>query len=263
FEEEDILNLFEELFTSIVETIKPELRVIKPFPRLAYAEAMECYGTDKPDLRFGLEIRDLSDIVAQSDFSIFRSAIAEGGKVKGICAPGCAAYTRRQLDELNKLVQERGAKGLVTMSLGTSAGSLNNLTAGMVRSVAAKFLTLEQIKQMAERLGAGMGDLLLIIADKPELANAVLGELRCEMGHRLKLAEPNLFAFAFIVGFPLLQWNEETGYWETMHHPFTMPRDEDILLLDTAPGRAHGKHYDMVCNGCEVAGGSIRIYTAE
>ncbi|GAG29580.1 unnamed protein product, partial [marine sediment metagenome] len=141
-EEEDILNLIEELFTSMVETIKPEMQVIKPFPRLTYAEAIEHYGTDKPDLRFGLEIRDLSDIVAQSDFSIFRSAIAEGGKVKGICAPSCASYTRHQLDELNKLVQNLGAKGLVTIILGASGGSINDLTLEMVKSVATKFLTL-------------------------------------------------------------------------------------------------------------------------
>lgn len=262
-EEEDILNLMEELFTSMVEAIKPDLRLVKPFPRLSYAEAMERYGTDKPDLCFGLEIRDLSDIAVQSSFSIFRSAITNGGKVKGICAPGCATYTRRQLDELNKMAQGLGAEGLVTISLGTSAGSLNDLTIEMVRSVAAKFLTLDQIKQMAERLGANMGDLLLIIAGEPELVNAVLTELRQEMGHRLKLAAPELLVFAFIVDFPLLKRNEETGQWESEHHPFTAPRDEDAPLLDTAPGRVRAKHYDMICNGYEIGGGSLRIHTAE
>ncbi|MBA7503508.1 Aspartate--tRNA(Asp/Asn) ligase [subsurface metagenome] len=262
-EEEDILSLVEELYTSMVETIKPEMQVIKPFSRLSYAESMERYGTDKPDLRFGLEIRDLSDIVAQSSFSVFRSVIASGGSVKGICAPGCATYTRNQLDELNKLVQGLGAEGLVTMSLGTPGGSLNSLTIEMVRSVAAKFLTLDQIKEMAGRLGANMGDLLLIVAAKPKLVNAVLDELRREMGHRLKLAQPNVLAFAFIVDFPLLERNEETGQWEPMHHPFTAPRDEDAPLLDTAPEKVRSKHYDMVCNGCEIAGGSLRIYTSQ
>ena len=190
-EEKDILSLTEELFTSMVEAVKPEMRVIKPFPRLSYAEAMERYGTDKPDLRFGLELRDLSDIVAQCSFSVFRSAIADGGKVKGICVTGCANYTRRQLDELNKLAQSFGAKGLVTISLDAAAGSLDNLAIEMVKSVATKFLTLEQIKQMAERLTANGGDLLLIIAGKPELVNRVLSGLRQEMGHRLKLAEPD------------------------------------------------------------------------
>ncbi|HUV75673.1 MAG TPA: aspartate--tRNA ligase, partial [Dehalococcoidales bacterium] len=262
-EEEDILNLTEELYTSMVETIKPEMRLIKPFPRLSYAEAMERYGTDKPDLRFGLEIRDLSDIAVQSGFSIFRSAITNGGKVKGICAPGCANYTRGQLEELNKIVQGLGAKGLVTISLGTSTGSLNDLTIEMVKSVAAKFLTLDQIKQMAERLGAKMGDLLLIIAGELEVVNITLADLRLEMGRRLKLAEPNMLAFAFVVDFPLLEWDEEARRWEPMHHVFTTPRDEDIPLLDTAPEKVHGRHYDMVCNGYELAGGSIRIHKRE
>jgi len=262
-EEEDILSLIEELFASMMEMIKPEMRVIKPFPRLTYAEAIENYGTDKPDLRFGLEIRDLSDIAVQSNFSVFRAAIAEGGRVKGICAPGCANYTRSQLDELNKMVQGLGAEGLVTMSLGTSAASLDDLTIEMVRSVAAKFLTLDQVKQMAERLGAGVGDLLLIIGGKPKLVDMVVGELRQEMGHRLKLAAPSLFTFAFIQNFPLLRWDEEAGRWDSEHHPFTAPWDEDVPLLDTAPEKVRGKHYDVVCNGYEIGGGSIRIHTAE
>ncbi len=262
-DEEDIFHLIEELFTSIVETIKPEIRMIKPFPHLSYAEAMERFGTDKPDLRFGLELADLSDIAAESDFSVFRSAIAGGGKVKGICAPGCATYTRSQLDELNKMVQELGAQGLLTISLATSAGSLDGLTADMVRSVAAKFLTLEQVKQMAYRLGASMGDLLLIVAGKPELVNMALDELRREMGHRLKLADPNMLAFAFIEDFPLLRWDEEAGRWDSEHHPFTAPRDEDMPLIDTAPEKVRGRHYDVVCNGYEIGGGSLRIHTTE
>jgi aspartyl-tRNA synthetase len=261
-EEKDILNLLEELFTSMVETVKPEIRVIKPFPHLSYAEAMEHYGTDKPDLRFGLEIRDLSDIAAQSDFSIFGSALTDGGKVKGICAPGGATYTRHQLDELNKMVQSLGAEGLVTISLGTSAGSLDDLTAEMLRSVAAKFLTLDQVKEMARRLGAKVGDLLLIMAGKPKLVDMTLGELRQEIGHRLKLTDPKVLAFAFILDYPLFEANEKTGRWESMHHPFTAPKDDDVPLLDTAPEKVRAKHYDMVCNGCEIAGGSIRIHTS-
>jgi aspartyl-tRNA synthetase len=262
-EEEDIINLLEELYTSMVAAVKPETRVIKPFPRLTYAKAMEHYGTDKPDLRFGLELRDLTDIAAQSDFSVFRSAIAKEGIVKGLCAPGCGGYTRSQLDELNKRVQSLGAGGLVTISLGAVGGKLDDLTIDMVKSIATKFLTLDQIKQMAQRLGANSGDLLLIVAGKPKLVNMVLSELRLEMGRRLKLADPGLLAFAFIVDFPLLDKNEETGLWESMHHPFTAPRDEDILMLDSAPEKVRGKHYDFVCNGYEIAGGSLRIYTSE
>ncbi|MFC1847452.1 aspartate--tRNA ligase [Chloroflexota bacterium] len=262
-EEEDILILIEELFTSLVETIKPERRLLKPFPRLSYAEAMERYGTDKPDLRFGLEIGDLSDIAGQTDFSVFRSAINDGGKVKGICSPGCANYSRTQLDELNMLAQSLGAGGLLTISLGDSAGSLSDLTIEKVKSVAAKFLTLDQVNEMAKRLSANMGDLLLMVAGKTNLVDTVLGELRQEMGYRLKLAEPDLLAFAFIVGFPLFAHDEKTGRWESMHHMFTAPRDEDRSLLDSAPEKVKGRHYDLVCNGYELGGGSIRIHTAE
>jgi len=262
-DKEDILHLMEELFISMVETIKPGARLIKPFPRLSYAEAMERYGTDKPDLRFGLEIRDLSDIAAETEFSVFRSVIYEGGKVKGICAPGCATYSRHHLDELNRLAQELGAKGLTTIALGTTAGSLNDLPIEAVRSVVAKYLTLDQIKDMAKCLGAQPGDLLLIIAGKTDLVNTVLGGLRVEMGHRLKLTEPNLFTFAYVLNFPLLRRSEEAGRWESEHHPFTAPWDEDVPLLDGTPERVRGKHYDFICNGYEIGGGSIRINTAE
>jgi aspartyl-tRNA synthetase len=262
-EEEDIIKLLEELYTSMVEAVKPEMRVIKPFPRLTYAEAMARYGTDKPDLRFGLELGDLTDIAAKSEFVVLRDAIAGGGKVKGICVPGGGTYTRSQLEELNKLVQSLGAKGLLTLSLGTAGGSLNDLTMDEVKSAAAKFLTLEQVRQMARRLGASKGDLLLIVAGKPKLVDMVLSELRLEMERRLKLADPNLLAFAFIQDFPLFEKNEETGQWEPMHHPFTAPRDEDIPLLDSAPEKVRGKHYDFVLNGYEIAGGSIRIHQSE
>jgi len=261
--EDDILNLMEELFTALVLAIKPEMQVIRPFPHLTFAEAMERYGTDKPDLRFGLELKDLTDIAAQTEFSIFRSAIAEGGKVKGVCAPGCGGYSRRQLDELNKLVQSLGAGGLVTMSLGTAGGNLDDLTIKEVKSVAARFLTIDQIKQMGQRLGANRGDLLLIVAGKPELVDMALAELRQEMGRRLELADPNLFAFAFVEDFPLLRWDEEAKRWDSEHHPFTAPRDEDVPLLDSAPEKVRGKHYDVVCNGYEIGGGSIRIHTSQ
>jgi len=262
-EEEDILGLLEELFTSMVETLKPEMKMIKPFPRLSYAEAMERFGTDKPDLRFGLEIRDLTDIAEKSDFAIFRTVIGGGGRVKGICVPGASGWTRSQLEDLNSLVRGLGAGGLLTIALGGSGGDLSALTMEMVRSVAAKYLTLEQVREMAGRLGAAMGDLLLVVADKPGVVAMALGELRQELGRRLKLADPNFLAFAFIVDFPLLEWHEESGRWQSMHHIFTAPRDEDIPLLDSAPGKVRAKHYDIVCNGCEISSGSLRIYQSQ
>ena len=262
-QEEDVINLVEGLFTSLVETTKPERRLIKPFPRLSYAEAIERYGSDKPDMRFGLEIKDLTDIAAGSEFAIFQSVIAEGGRVKGIPAPGCAGYTRGQLDELNKLAKGLGAGGLVSISLDAGAGSLSALGMKEVKSVAAKFLTLEQVREMARRLEADPGDLLLIIAGRPQVVSSALGALRQEIGLRLGLADPDLLAFAFITGFPLLGWNGKSGRWEAEHHPFTAPQDEDIPLLDTAPEKVRGRHYDIICNGYEIGGGSIRIHTSE
>ena len=260
-DEEDIINLLEELFTSLMEKIRPDIRLKKPFPRLTYEEAMRCYGSDKPDLRFGMEIGDLSDIVASCDFDIFSSAIAQGGRVKGICAPGCYSYSRHQLNELNELAKASGAGGLVTIQLEPSSGNIDGLTQEMVKSVAAKHLTLEQIKEIAVRLSAKPGDLLLVVAGEDNLVNTVLDKLRLEMGCRLELAPADLFTFCFILDFPLLSWDRELGHWQPMHHLFTSPKEGDIPLLDTDPGKVYGRHYDLVLNGCEIAGGSIRIHT--
>ncbi|MFH1662445.1 MAG: aspartate--tRNA ligase [Chloroflexota bacterium] len=262
-DEEDILNLLEELFTSLVEAIKPEIKLIKPFTRLDYAEAMELYGTDKPDLRFGMKIGDVSDIAGQTEFTIFKNVINNGGKVKGICAPGCAGYSRHQLNEINEMAKNAGAQGLVTISLDSSAASLDELTIEDIKSVVAKHITIEQIKEMAARLGANAGDLLLIVAGDNISISTVLGKLRLEMGYSLKLADPDVYSFVFIENFPLLERNKVDGCYQPMHHPFTAPIDEDIPLLDTAPEKAHGRHYDMVLNGYEIAGGSIRIHKSD
>lgn len=261
--QDDILELIEELYTSLAETIKPKIKLIKPFPKMTYTEAMERYGSDKPDLRYGLEISDLTDIAAQTDFAIFRTAIDSGGKVKGINAPGCGEYSRHQLDELNKLVLGVGAKGLLTISLGSKGSGLDSLTLDEVKSVAAKFLTLDQIKEMAGRCGAAKGDLLLIVAGEPEKIYPALDTLRREMARRLKLSEPDVLGFAFIYDFPLIVRNDETGGWEAANNPFTSPKDEDIPLLDSTPDRVRGNNYDLVCNGYELASGSIRIHRAE
>ncbi len=262
-EEEDIINLTEELLTSLVETLRPDVHLTKPFPRLSYAEAVERFGTDKPDLRFGMELKDLSDIADKTEFAVFTSALSGGGKVKGICVSGSGNYSRSRLEELNKLAQSLGAGGLLTISLGTSSGNLDELTMESVKSVATKFMTLEQVKEMAERLEADMGDLLLIVAGKSAIVDAVLDGLRQEMGSRLDLIKSDQFAIAFIVDFPLLHKDEKTGQWEPMHHLFTSPKDSDVGLLDSAPEKVLGKHYDVVCNGHEVAGGSIRIHHSD
>jgi len=260
-DEEDILDLMEELFTSLMAELKPEIRIVKPFPRLSYHEVIERFGTDKPDLRFGLELADVSDIVAGSEFGVFRTAIAEGGVVKGFSAPGCADYSRKQQAELVEFARARGAKGLVTMAIeGGQGGSPADLTLENVRSAVTRFFTIEQVREMVKRLHAGPGDLLLFAADKAEAVNTVLSQLRLEMADRLGLADPNLMVFAFIQDYPLMKRNEESHRWDSMHHPFTAPHDEDIPLLDTDPGRVRSRHYDFVCNGYELSSGSIRIH---
>jgi aspartyl-tRNA synthetase len=263
-DEEDVLNLMEELFTSLVETVTPQFRLIKPFPHLSWNEVMEKYGSDKPDLRFGLEMADLSDIFAGSEFSVFRTVLADGGKIKGFAAPGCATYTRSQLGELTEFVRSRGAKGLITMALDGKPGEpIASLTSDKVRSVVSKFLKAEQLVEIARRLKANMGDLLLVVADKPKVVDVVLSALRTELAQRLKLADPKLLAFAFVLDFPLFEWNEEEKRWDSMHHPFTSPHPEDVPLLDTDPGKVRARHYDFVCNGSEVSSGSIRIHNRE
>lgn len=260
-EEDDILSLLEEMFTVLVETIKPEMKVLKPFARLSYAESIERYGTDKPDIRFGLELRDLSDIVADSEFGVFRSAIHGGGRVKGICLPGCASYSHKQLEELTETARGYGAKGLITIALPSEEHpDIEQLTADKVKSVVAKYLTNEQIREISWRFEAKPGALILIVAGESKVVNKVLDELRREMGRRLNMGDPNLLAFVFILGYPLFDWNDETKLWEPMHHPFTAPYEEDIALLDTDPGKVRARHYDIVCNGYELSSGSIRIH---
>jgi len=261
--QEDILQLIEELYTSLVKAIKPEMHLVKPFPRLTYVDAMARYASEKPDLRYGLEIADITDIARKTEFGVFQTAIAHNGKVRAMAAPGCGDYSRHQLEELNQLALGAGAKGLLTISLGTPGGRLADLTHDMVKSVAAKFLSLEQVKEIDGRCRANKGDLLLIVAGEPEKIYLALDTLRREMARRLKLADPHVLAFAFIVDFPLLARNKDTGRWEAVNNPFTYPRDEDIPLLDSAPDKVLGKNYDLVCNGLELASGSIRIHRSD
>jgi aspartyl-tRNA synthetase len=257
-EVKDILRLIEELFTSLAGATKPGMRLLEPFPYLSYKETMERYGTDKPDIRFALELKDISDIVANSDFQVFLSALDNNGKVKGICVPGCGHYTRHQLDELINLAKSYGAHGLTTIAF-----TGDTVTSDEVKSAAAKYLTSRQLEEIAGRFKAEPGDLVLIVADKPEVINKTLDGLRREMAQRLDLADNNLLAFAFIVDFPFLEKSETEDRWEPMHHPFTAPRWEDVSLLDAEPAKVYGQHYDVVCNGCELGSGSIRIHNRQ
>ncbi len=261
-EEDDVLGLIEELYTELIDTVVPEKRVLRPFPRLTYAESMASYGTDKPDLRFELKMADLSDIAASTDFRVFTSAVESGGIVKGFSAPGCAWYSRRQTDELIDFVKAWGARGLVTIAL-SGEGSVDDLTEDQVRSAAARFLSIDQIREIARKTGADVGDMVLIVAGPEKTTNQALSSLRHEMGRRLELADPDMVAFAFVTDFPLFEWNENEERWDAMHHAFSMPKYGTEKFIETDPSRVIGRLYDLVANGHELASGSIRIHNRE
>lgn len=249
-EQDDVLDLLEQMLTEMVPLVTPDKRVLSPFPRLTYTESMSRYGTDKPDLRFGLELVDLSDLVGESEFRVFRQTVAEGGQVKGLRVPGCAEYSRRELSELEEIARQGGAAGLIWMAQREEG----------LRSPAAKFLAAGELEAIRQRLGARPGDLLLIVAGRPKVVAVSLDLLRREFGQRLDLADPNLAAFAWVVDFPLLKWDDDLGRWDAEHHPFTSPKDEDMDFLETDPGKVRANCYDLVCNGWELASGSIRIH---
>jgi aspartyl-tRNA synthetase len=249
-EQDDILDLIESLFIDLVHTVTPHKKMIEPFPRMTYDEAMRRFGTDKPDLRFGMELVDVSDLAADCEFGVFSSAVASGGQVKAIAIPGCAGHSRRQVDELATIVKNYGAKGLATIAVEESGP----------RSSIAKFFGKAEMQALIDRIGAGIGDLIAFVADSPKVVAAALSALRHEMGRRLGLADPDMLAFAWVIDFPLFEWDEEAGRWDAVHHPFTMPKPEHIDLLDTDPGAVRADCYDVVCNSYELGSGSIRIH---
>ena len=260
-DEDDVLDLIEELYTALFETLVPEREILKkPFPRIPYAEAMARYASDRPDLRYGLEMADLGETVKDTDFRVFQAVLSGGGIVKGFAAPGLADMPRRQLDDLVEFTKQSGAQGLVYLVLSADAPSIDELTEEHVKSPVAKFLSLDVVKEMARKTGASPGDLLLVIAGPAKSTNVALDALRREMARRLELADPNVLAFAFVVDFPLFEWNEDEARWDSPHHPFTAPRAGDEGALDSDPGAALSRAYDLVCNGMEAAGGSIRIH---
>lgn len=258
-EQEDVLQILEELYTTLVRETRPELDVPTPFPRMTYTEAIERFGSDKPDLRFGMEVSRLTDIVSDCGFGVFESVAASGGAVRAIVAPGCADYSRRQTDELVEIARSSGAQGMIPMHVSASAASLDEVTLEDIRSPIRNHVSIETLKEMARKAGAGPGDLMLIIAGPEKVANVAISNLRGEMGKRLELADPNVFRFAFVVDFPLFEWDDERDGWAATHHVFTAPRPQDVDLLDSDPGAALGQLYDLVLNGVELGSGSIRI----
>ncbi|HEX9925436.1 MAG TPA: aspartate--tRNA ligase [Anaerolineae bacterium] len=251
-ERDDVMDLIERLLISVVEQNTDRQILHNPFPRLSYQEALDRFGRDNPDIRFGLELAGINDIVAQSEFKVFSGTVAAGGLVKGLNAKGLGHYSRKQIDELTGFVKDFGAKGLAWLVVDKDGG--------VNRSSFAKFLSSGEVETIVSRLEGEPGDLLLFVADQAGVTNESLGRLRNELGDRLGLRDDNVLAFCWVIDFPFLMWNADENRWDPSHHLFTAPMDEDIALLESDPGQARGKQYDLVLNGYEIAGGSIRIH---
>ena len=250
--QEEILTIMEEMVKELFEK-SIGAKVETPFERMDWDTAMDKYGSDKPDLRFDMPLMDISEYVKGSDFKVFNAVIENGGMVKCIKVDGYADIPRRRLDELVKFVQIYGAKGLAWIQYSEEG----------VKSPFKKFYSDETFAKIAEATGSKTGDLLLVVADKRLVVDTALGQLRLEMGKERNLIDPDKLRFLWVVDFPMYEWSDEEKRWKAMHHPFTAPRDEDIEFLATDPGRVKANAYDMVLNGVEIGGGSLRIYNAD
>ena len=246
---EDVMGLMEGLIAELFER-GIGVKLSLPFPRLTYAEAVGRYGLDNPDTRFGLELKDITSIVKDSGFKVFADAAKKGGIVKALNAKGCAEFSRKELDELTAVANSYGAKGLAWVKI----------TAEGWQSPIAKFLTDDEKTGIIKTLDAKAGDLLLFVADNPRIANTALGRVRLNIGERLNLIQKGIFNLVWVTDFPLLEYDEEAKRFVAVHHPFTAPLDEDIPKMDTAPLEVKAKAYDLVLNGTEIGGGSIRIH---
>ncbi|CAN5249821.1 aspartate--tRNA ligase [soil metagenome] len=253
--EEDVIATVERMVTRVAREILPERPILsEPFPRLTYAAAMDRYGSDKPDVRFGLELVDLTDAVRDVDFRVFSEPIAAGGAVFALTAPGCGDYTRKQLDELIDLAKRHGAKGLVHLSVQDD---------GSLHGPAAKFLA-EREAPLLDLLGASSGDLVLVVADADRASCAeALGHVRLAMGDRLGLRQPGVLGYVWVHRFPMYTWDAEGNRWDATHNPFSAPAPEDLERLESDPGSVRAQQYDLALNGWESGGGSIRIHQRE
>jgi aspartyl-tRNA synthetase len=251
--QDDVLEVTEGVFTTVVEQLSNKRLGSKPFTRLTYDEAMRRYGSDKPDLRFGLELVDLGDALAQSEFSVFQSALASGGQIKGVRYPTGASLSRKEVEQVVDFAKQFGAKGLTTLQIEGEAPFT-------MRGATAKYLSEPEREAVIQTMGAESGDLLLIMADNKKVTAEVLGRLRVEIGKRLKLADPNVLHFCWITDFPVFEWDEESRCWTYAHNPFSMPYKEHLDWIDSNPEGMRAYCYDAVCNGLEMASGSIRIH---
>ena len=251
--EEDVMSVNEGFMKKIFKEIKG-IDLETPFKRISYQEAMDRFGSDKPDTRFGLELVNISDLVKDSDFKVFTDVVARGGSVRAInCKGGDAKFSRRDLDGLVDFVKTYRAKGLAWITVAENE----------LKSPITKFFAQEQIDSILERMGAEVGDIIMIVADKNEIVYDSLGALRLELAKRFELIDKNSYDLLWVTDFPLLEYSEEDKRFVAKHHPFTMPKDEDIKLLDTDPASVRAKAYDLVYNGNEVGGGSLRIFNTD
>jgi aspartyl-tRNA synthetase len=246
--QDDVMALIETLYIELIERFSEKTILQRPFPRLTYAEAMERFGSDRPDLRFGLELREVSDAFRATGFRAFSQVLESGGQIKAIVLPQAAGYSRREVDELTEVAKQAGARGLATFAVEESS----------VRSPVSRFLSETELTAITTDIGAVTGDLVLAVADSPVVVAKSLSALRDHLGQHLGLADPNLMAFCWIYEFPLLEWNEEESRWEATHNPFSGFLAEDESLLESEPARVRAKQYDLVGNGNELGGGSVR-----
>ncbi|HXY55417.1 MAG TPA: aspartate--tRNA ligase [Nitrospirota bacterium] len=251
-EEDDVISLMERLLAAIVKEVKG-IDLSLPFPRYSYQDVMERYGSDKPDTRFGLELKDISDIAKASDFKVFLQTVELGGQVKGFAAPGMARLSRKDVDGLTSEAKVFGAKGLAWIKV-TDAG---------FESPIAKFFKDGQLKTIAERLGAKPGDLMIFIADSARIVAETLGYMRLLIARQLNLIDESKFNFLWVTDFPLVEWNPDEKRYDAMHHPFTAPKEEDLQFMETEPLKVRARAYDIVLNGSEIGGGSIRIHRSD
>ena len=262
-EEEDILQLTEELYTGMIESVAPDRTMIKPFPRLEYAEAMDRYGSDKPDLRFGLEMTDVTDLAKETEFRVFLSVAQNGGIIKGFVVPGQGEYTGTMMRNLEETAQKLGAGGLSHARF-HGAGAIGEITEEDVLLSPGLRMPVEWSRRLAETMGAVPGDMVLLMAGPARQVNTWLSAMRDHMGQALGLADPQTLAFAFVTKFPLFEWNADRNRWDSSHHPFTSPAEgQEGLLEGEDLGSIDSKAYDLVCNGSELASGSIRIHRRE
>ena len=250
---DDVIDVNERLLAKIFQEVLG-IEIPLPIPRMTWQEAMDRYGSDKPDIRFGMELHNVTEVVKDCEFAVFKGAVENGGTVRGINAKGQGAMPRKKIDKLVEFAKGYGAKGLAYIAVQAD---------GTVKSSFAKFMKEEEMRSLIEAMDGENGDLLLFAADKNKVVWDVLGALRLELARQMELLDKNDYRFLWVTEFPLLEWSEEQDRFVAMHHPFTMPMEEDLSYIDSDPGRVRAKAYDIVLNGTELGGGSVRIYNPE